>query len=151
MAAPTATPYNRARSLYGDGATTADLDLVGDSIKALLVSSAYVPNFDTHAALADITNELAGNGYARQTLANKTWARVGSGATAKQVFKSDKVTFSASGGALTARAMVLFKDTGTPATSILLSYTLLDSAPADVTSSTGIEVTPDATNGWLYL
>jgi hypothetical protein len=151
MAAPTATPFNRARSAYGDGVTTADLDLVGGSVKALLVSSTYVPNYDTHATLADITNELAGNGYARQTLANKTWSRVGSGATAKQVFKSDKVTFSASGGALTARRMILFYDTGTASTSILLVDVLLDSAPADVTSSTGIEVTPDATNGWLYL
>ena len=35
-----------------------------------LSTSAYTPDRSAHEALADITNELAGNGYARQTLAN---------------------------------------------------------------------------------
>jgi hypothetical protein len=141
--------YNRARQALGDGATTAKFDFVNDTIKVLLVTSTYVPNFDTHGTLSDITNELSGNGYARQTIANKTWARVGTGASARFAFKGDKVTFTASGGSLTARGAVIYKDTGTASTSILLGYQLLDSTPADVTSSTGIEITPDATYGYL--
>lgn len=145
MAAPTSTPYNRARQAFGDGATTAKIDFVNDTIKGVLVNSSYVPNYDTHAFLSDVSA-----GYRQGTpvaCANKTYTKVGTGGSAKQVFKSDKLTFA---GALTARGMVLYKDTGVEGTSLLLAYVLLDSAPADVTSPVGIEVTPDGTNGWLY-
>lgn len=142
--------YERAKQAYGDGATTAEVDFVNDTLKGLLVSSAYAPNYDTHAFLSDVpAGQRLGAAVA---CANKSWAKVGAGATAKRAFKSDKLTFAGNytaGNLGAARGMVLYKDTGAEGTSLLLAYVLLDTTPADVSSATGIEVTPDATNGWL--
>jgi hypothetical protein len=148
MAAGTPVPYNHARYLLAEG----DLDFGAGDIKALLVTSAYTPDNDAHDFVDDVTNELAGSGYARQTLAYSGVTRVAKG-TNKTRLSSDPVEFLAAGGPLTARRMILFKDTGTPATSPLLCHVLLDSAPADVTAADGekIRVTPHATEGWLYL
>jgi hypothetical protein len=148
MAAGTPVPYNHARYLLAEG----DLDLGAGDIKALLVTSAYTPDVDAHDFLDDVTNEVAGNGYARQTLAYSGVTRVAKGAN-KTRLSSDPVEFAAAGGSIVARRMILFKDTGNPATSPLLSHVLLDSTPADVTALDGekIRVTPHATEGWAYL
>jgi hypothetical protein len=147
MASPTYTYERGAKAAYGDGATTPELDLVNDTIKAVLVSSAYVPNYDTHAFLSDVPAGLRVG--AAVALAGKAWTKVGAGDAAKRKFTSNMVAFPAA----TARGMVIFKDTGVEGTSLLLHYTLLNDAAGgtDVTSAVGIEVTPDATNGWFAL
>lgn len=50
------TPYNNARQLLGQ----AGLNLATATIKALLVTSTYAPDYDAHEDLADITDELVG-------------------------------------------------------------------------------------------
>jgi hypothetical protein len=50
------------------------VDLDTDTIKVMLVTSSYTPNQDTHDFKDDVTNEVAGAGYAAggATLANET-------------------------------------------------------------------------------
>jgi hypothetical protein len=40
-----------------------NIDFDSNSFKAMLVTSTYVPNKDTHTKRSDITNEVAGTGY----------------------------------------------------------------------------------------
>ncbi len=50
------------------------VDYLSDTIRAMLCTSSYAPNLDTHETKADVTNEVAGTGYtARGTaLGSKT-------------------------------------------------------------------------------
>lgn len=41
----------------------ADIDFDSASLGAMLVTSSYTPNFDTHEFRADVTNEVSGTGY----------------------------------------------------------------------------------------
>jgi hypothetical protein len=137
--ASSAYMYANAKETFADGAV---IDWVNDAFKGVLVSSAYTPDYDTHEFLSSVTNTV-GTAVA---VSGKTLAKIGTGATAQYALRSSAVSFT---GNLTARGMVLYKDTGSAATSRLLSYVLLDNAPADVSSSVGIDVTPDSTNGWI--
>lgn len=132
MAAEAWKMYNTAREYIGDG--TIDLD--SHTFKSLLVSSSYTPDYETHTVLADITNELSGNGYARYTL-TMTWNR----STTTVTLDSDDVTQTASGGAITARREVIFDDTPSSPADPLLCAALLDSTPADVSVSDGNTLT----------
>jgi hypothetical protein len=147
--ATTTSIHNKARYLAATGA----LDLSSGNIVAILVSSSYTPNLDSHHYISDITNELSGNGYSRQTLTYSGVTRVSEDTSNKTIFTSEKVEFTASGGSIVARRMLLAKDTGTPSTSPILCNILLDNSPADVTVASGnkLSVSPDATNGWFYL
>jgi hypothetical protein len=49
-----------------------EIDWDSDTIKAVLCTSSYTPNQDTHQYASSLTNELSGGSYARQTLASKT-------------------------------------------------------------------------------
>jgi hypothetical protein len=40
-----------------------EIDLDSDAIKAMLTTSAYTPNLDTHAYKSDVTSEVVGTGY----------------------------------------------------------------------------------------
>lgn len=145
--ASTSYLYAKAKSAYADpSGTTGEIDWANNTIKAALVSSSYTPDYDNHATYSQITG--TSNVLATASLTTKTWTKVGSGASAQYACKSDKVTFS---GSYSARGMVLFKDTGDVTTSPLFCYLLLDNTPADVSSSIGIEVTPNATNGWILV
>lgn len=132
MAAEAWKFYNTAREYIGDG--TIDLD--DHTFKALLVSSSYSPNFETHTVLADITNELSGSGYARFTL-TCTWVR----STSTVTFDSNDSTYTASGGSITARREVVYDDTPSSPADPLLCASLLDSTPADVSVSDGNTLT----------
>ncbi len=147
--AATVEIYNNARVLAGTGA----LDLSTGNIRCLLVTSTYTPNLDTHNWLSDITNEVTGNGYARQTLTYGTVTRFAlDTVTDRARFKSDNVEFTASGGSITARRAIFFKDTGVAGTSPLLFSVLIDNTPADVIAADGqkIRLTMNA-NGWLEI
>lgn len=51
---------------YGNGLlklATGSIDLDTDTFKAMLCTSAYTPNQDTHAFRSDVTNEITGTGY----------------------------------------------------------------------------------------
>jgi hypothetical protein len=66
-----------ATNWYGKAAQAVlskKIDLLNDDIKVMLVSSAYVPNVDTHGVKADVTGEITGTGYTAGglSLASKT-------------------------------------------------------------------------------
>lgn len=46
-----------------DDQARALIDFASDDFKCALVTSAYVPNKDTHTKRSDITNEVVGSGY----------------------------------------------------------------------------------------
>lgn len=55
----TSLVFNRALEQWAKG--TIDFDT--DSFKAMLVTSSYAPNKDTHDFRDDVTNEVVGTGY----------------------------------------------------------------------------------------
>ncbi|HDH51211.1 MAG TPA: hypothetical protein ENH31_00305 [Nitrospirae bacterium] len=108
--------YNSFKKKIMDGG----IDLVNDTIKVMLVISAYVPDQDLHDFKDDITDEVVGTGYTAggAALANKTVTQ--DNTDDEGVFNADDVTWPDS--TITARGAVVYKDTGTPATSPVLCY-----------------------------
>lgn len=117
-----------------------------DTFKIGLSTSSYTPSQSAHTVLADITNEVSGNGYARQTLGSVTWTR--SGATATFDF-ADPV-FTASGGSIVARYWWIFNDTVSSPTKPLVAYGFVDATPADVTTTDGNTLTFNVNASGLY-
>jgi len=149
MAAGTLTLYNRFSLYLGNG--TADLDLAGSTITAALMLS--TSNFATATLVvyADLTNEVAtAFGYTQGgvALTSVTYTQ----STAKAVLDSASAQWTASGGSITARAVVLYCNaTLNGVVKPLIGYALLDATPADVTATAGqpFIVTPDATLKWI--
>jgi len=109
-----------------------NVEIDADTFIMGLSTNAYVPNRSTHEALADITNEVVGNGYARQTLAGVTHTEPVAGTWR---FDSNNPVFTASGGSIVARYWWVFNDTSTTPLDMLCFYGLLDVTPADVTTT----------------
>jgi hypothetical protein len=134
MAASAWALYNKAKKLIGDG--TIDLDT--HTFKAVLCSSSSNAATLTIEDYTSLTNELAtANGYTSGGLAltSVTWSESSGTVT----FDSADITWNASGGSITARYCVIYDDTASPKK--LLCYTLLDTAPADVTATAGTPFT----------
>lgn len=141
MAAPQTKVYGNAQKHLD-----ADVDFAADTIKVTLHTSTYSPNQATHEFFSSASNELStANGYTAggATLGSKS-VTVTSLTTA---YKAAATTWTAS-GTLTARYAIVWKDTGSAATSPLLAYVLLDSAPADVSATNAaFTITWDTTDG----
>lgn len=92
-----------------------DINWASNTITAVLLTSSYTINVDTHEFASNLTNELSGGSYARKTLASKT-----------STLASNVLTLSAADltwTSLTAtgvRWVVFFKNTGTDSTSPLI-------------------------------
>ena len=119
--------YNSAIDDMARGA----IDFDSNSFKALLVTSSYTPNKDTHDFRNDVTNEVSGTGY--------TAGGVATVCTVTKDTANDKVTlqFAAVSWAtstITARALVIYKSTGTASTDNLVAYNDFGS---DVSSTAG--------------
>ena len=106
--------YTKAELLRGH------IALDSDTIKVALVTSSYTPDIDTHENFDDITNEVSGTGYTAggAALANKAVTK--DTTDDEGVFDADDLTWSSA--SITARAAIVYKDTGTPATSQLVAY-----------------------------
>jgi len=139
MAAGTWIMYDTAKEWIGDGA----IDLDGHEFKmALFLSTSNCATL-THDEYGDLTNEHAqqfgyttgGEACTGTISAANQWLR--SSSTVK--FDVDDVVWTAAGGSITARFAVIYDDTH--ATKALLCYCLLDTAPADVTCTTGNTLT----------
>ena len=139
--------YHHVSERAGDGG----IDFDNDSFEALLTTSLHTPA-DSDTAIADIDNEVSGNGflvpvghrpgYARQTLTSVTWNRA-SGVT---TFDSADPVFTASGGSIVARNWHVRDTTG----DLLIAYGLLDNTPADVTTTDGNTLTIQVNaSGWF--
>lgn len=103
-----------ANALYGKGKEkllTAAIDVNGATIKAALVSSSYTANLSTDEFHSTISAYVLNT---PQTLGSKTYAL--------GVFDAADITFTAVTAGSTAKAIVIYKDTGSSATSPLLAY-----------------------------
>ena len=97
--------YNSAIDDIVRGAIDADTD----TFKALLVTSSYTPNKDTHDKRDDVTNEVTGTGY--------TAGGVTTACTVTKDTANDRVTLqfaavSWAASTITARALVIYKSLG---------------------------------------
>lgn len=135
----------------GKHLATANMDLVGGTVKVVLLSSTYTPNFDTHEFRSDLTNELStANGYTvgGQTIANRAAGTYDS-TNDRTPITADNTVWTATSGGITARYAAVFRDTGTAATSPLIA--LVDFG-ADVTATSGaFTLDWDNTGGLLAL
>mgnify|MGYP003630546735 FL=1 len=97
--------YNSAPDEMARG----DIDFDTDTFKAMLVTSSYTPNKDTHDFLDDVTNEVSGTGY--------TAGGATSAVTVTKDTDNDKVTIqfgavSWATSTITARGCVYYKSRG---------------------------------------
>ncbi len=97
-----------------------DIDLANDTIKVMLVTSAYAPDADLHEFKSDVTNEAAGAGYTAGGAALTAKTVTQDNVDNEGVFDADDVTWANS--TITARGAVIYKDTGVAATSPLICY-----------------------------
>jgi hypothetical protein len=86
-----------------------DIEFDTDTFKAMLVTSTYSPNKDTHDFRDDVTNEVTGTGY--------TAGGVTTACTVTKDTANDKVTLSFAAvswatSTITARALVIYKSRG---------------------------------------
>ena len=99
----------------------AEIDFDTATVKAMLLSSSYTPNQDTHRYKSDLSGEITGTGYTAGgvTLASKTVAYD----STTNTLTLDAADPSWSSATFTARYLVVYIDTGTSSTSPLLTYT----------------------------
>ena len=131
------TFYDQVSELIGDG--TIDLD--NDTFECLLTTSSHTPAA-SDSAIADIDNEVSGNGYSRQTLTSVTWNRSGDTTT----FDAADPVFTASGGSIVARRYHIRSTTADR----LICYGFLDNTPADVTATDGNTLTVQLNASGLF-
>lgn len=138
MAAGAWTFTNGGRTKLLDG--TFDID--SDSYKcALFLSTSNIGAAST--TYAGVTNEVASaNGYTTGGIA-VTFTLSGT-TTVTATFASNPV-WTASGGSITARFAVVYEVAGN-----VLCYCLLDSAPADVTTTSGNTLTVAANASGIF-
>lgn len=115
--AVTISLYDSFKEYVGD----ATIDLDNHSFKVMLLGNAA--SFSAgHSVLADVSGSQisAGSGYSSggATLANVTWGQTGG--TAK--FDADDVTWTASGGAITAYKAALYDDSQTSPVKPLVAF-----------------------------
>jgi hypothetical protein len=85
------------------------IDCDTDSFKAMLVTSTYAPNKDTHTKRSDVTNEVSGTGYSSGGSATTCTTTLDTANDRLDITFSD-VTWPTS--TLTARAAVIYKSRG---------------------------------------
>lgn len=87
--------YNSAKAAIGNGSI--DWDSGGQTYRAVLCTSSYSPNQDTHVFVSDVTNELSGGGYTRKDLAGR--AVTVDNTNDRADYKADTLLWSALTGA----------------------------------------------------
>jgi len=109
---------------YGNGlkgAFNKEVDWDTDTIKCALLTSSYTPDQDTHDYWDDVSaNETSGTGYTAggATLGSKSITYTGGTNT----LALDAANTQWTSSTITARYAVIYVDTGTPGTSLLLGY-----------------------------
>jgi len=114
------------------------IDLDTDTIKVMLLTSTHANNADTQEFIDDVSaNEVSGTGYTAggATLANKAVTQ--DNTDDEGVFDADDVSWAAS--TITARYAVIYKDTGTPATSPIIA--IIDFGEDKVSSAGAFTIT----------
>lgn len=114
--AVSAAPYGKFWIALGN----AQINLATDVLKVLLTTSTYTPDVDAHEFLTSVTGEVVGTGYTAGgvTLSNVTWTSDATNHWA--VLGADPVVWT--GASFTAHRAVVYKSTGSAATSRLIGY-----------------------------
>lgn len=124
-----------ANTFYPKGKTkilTAKIDLAGDTIKAAVVKNTY-----NYSAAHEFLSDLGASVIDAQELTGKS--------VVDGVFDAEDVTFPALAAGNTARAIVLFKDTGVAGTSALIGY--IDDVPGLPANTSGGDIKTTWSNG----
>lgn len=116
-------------------ADNGEIDFNSHSFKInLYLSTSNCNDLTTHDALADLTNQVATNyGYTQDNKAVTITTAESGGTTT--IDETTNPVWTASGGSITARYAVIYDDSH--ANKIPVFVCLLDTAPADVTATTG--------------
>lgn len=130
----------------GDGTAQAArrVDWLSDTIKVMLCTSSYTPSQTTHCYKSSVTNEVTGTGYTAggATLGTMTATK------SSLVTSLDAADTSWTTSTITARYAVIYKSTGSDATSPVLGYVDFG---ADATSTAGtFTITWDSTGIFVY-
>jgi hypothetical protein len=124
--------YNSFKRDIQDG----NIDLDSDTIRVMLVTSAFTPDQEAHTKRSDITNEVPGTNYTAQALANKSVAA--DNTDNEGAFDADDVTWANS--TITARGAVLYKSRGEAASADeLIMY--IDFGSDQISSSGNFTIT----------
>jgi len=117
----TITKYYSWRENQENGVAVINWDAAGDTVKVMLTTSAYTPA-QTHVYISEANaNEVTGTNYTATggEIASKTVVQ----ATGTTTVDGADVTWLQDGsGFANARYAVIYKDTGTPATSPMVGY-----------------------------
>jgi hypothetical protein len=138
------TLYNSFKeALFDPTVAGAAIDLEGDTIKIMLVTSSYTPDAANHDFIDDANgNEVSGTNYTAggEDLANDSVTESGGTVT----YDADDVTWSQSAsGFSNARIAIAYKDTGTPSTSPLIAYNDFGSDKGNVDGDLTLEMDTD--------
>lgn len=125
------------------------VNLGSDTFKCALISSSWTPNQSTDASYTTIsTYEISnGNGYTTGG-ATLTGVTVSDQSTGTK-FDCNDITFTASGGSIVARYALIYDDT--TAGKRVVAYVLLDTAPANVTLTSGNTMTITIPAAGIYV
>lgn len=96
------------------------VDLSADTIKGMLVTSSYAFDRDTHKYISQVTNEVSGTGYTAGGFTLSSVTVTQDDANNRAVIDAADVTLTAA--TITARAVVIYKPTGTAGTSTIIGY-----------------------------
>jgi len=122
------------------------IDWEDDTIRCALTTSSYSPDKDTDEFFDDISNEVVGAGYTADGAALTTLAVNVDTAADEVQLDSDNVQWTAA--TITARRAVIYKDTGTPATSPLIGW--VDFGEDETVTAGTFSITVDA-DGWFKI
>lgn len=120
------------------GMLNAEIDFDTDTLKAALMSDAYVRSVSAHKFLADVSASQLG---ASVTLVNVT--------IVDGVFDADDVKFLAIAAGANGKSVIIYKDTGNPATSTLLMD--IDQITSFPIATNGGDITVQWDNGPLKI
>jgi hypothetical protein len=132
------------------GATSANrVDWVTDTVKVALCTSSYTPDQDTHQYFSSVTNEVSatGTGYTAGGVALSSKSVNYDGTTNVMSLRAGASTWTSA--TFTTRYAVIYKDTGTAATSPLIGY--VDFGGDESVSSGTFTITWDVTDGALKI
>lgn len=109
-----------------------EVNFGSDTFDVLLVTSSYTPNKGTHDSKSDITNEVVGTGYSAGGASSAATVTLDTSAHHADVTFAD-VSWASS--TITARAAVIYKNSGTAGTSWLVAYVDNGSDAASVSAT----------------
>lgn len=132
--------YNFKEALFDPTAAGGAIDLEGDTIKVMLITSTLAPAVATHDYIDDLNaNEVSGTNYVAGGADLGTDTVTESSGTV--TYDADDVTWAQhASGFSNARYAVLYKDTGTASTSPLIAYHDFGSDKGNVSGSLTLEM-----------